>query len=151
MVFKPLDPPQEAPVAPQHFLSLLPAFSGTAQARFVSFVQHCKFVVHGALSSKGSQTGHFFLRFFFLASASPVYEAISMAATADATEAPMAERIARRRVLALLASRVRVSNAEPSMIFSGFDRAIVHHRLLPQKIASDDQSATTSCRSRPNR
>jgi len=57
-------PPQTAFSAPQQVRSLLLAFSATAQARFVVFVQHCLLVVHGASAARGLHFLHFF--FFFL-------------------------------------------------------------------------------------
>jgi hypothetical protein len=89
-----------APTPPQQVLVLAVALLAMAQSRFVSLVQHCRFVWHATPERSGSQTGHFFFFFFFFASASPLERAKPAAATADAAPAASAAVNAPRRVLA---------------------------------------------------
>jgi hypothetical protein len=92
---------QVAPVTPQQVLVAVVAVLENAQIRFVSLEQHCRFVWHGAPTSRASQAGHFFLHFFFfLASVLPVAAASPAAATAAAAVVPSADLSAPRRVLA---------------------------------------------------
>jgi hypothetical protein len=121
-------PPHGAPLDPQHVRSLLPAFKGTLQTRFVFSGQHWALSVQGASAAKQfSFLLHCFLHrlraaleFFFLhldlhdfASASSVPS--TDAAPSPATVAAKADLSRPRREPSSPKRRTNRSNAEPSM------------------------------------